>query len=190
MRQLFENILQVADPVAVQKLVMSSKVIKQSKGKTLLEAGEIQANLLFLTKGIARGFWGDENGSDITDCFLVNCGDAVLGCNAIGKRSKIAFETISDCEFVCIEVSELQKLMREYPAIVNAYNYVLTEALERNWEIRTVMCQYSAMQRYLWFLQKFPGLIEQVCNKHVASFLCMTSVTLSRLRRQLREETY
>lgn len=41
---------------------------------------------------------------------------------------------------------------------------------------------------YRRFLKEYPGLIDAVSNKHVASFLGMTPVPLSRLRRKLREE--
>ena len=44
------------------------------------------------------------------------------------------------------------------------------------------------MERYQWFLARYPGLISTVNNKHIASFLGMTPVTLSRLRRQVREQ--
>ena len=43
------------------------------------------------------------------------------------------------------------------------------------------------MQRYQWFLENYPGLIHTLNNKHIASFLGMTPVTLSRLRHQLRK---
>ena len=45
------------------------------------------------------------------------------------------------------------------------------------------------MGRYQWFLKKYPGLIDEVSNKHIASFLGMTPVTLSRLRQKLKELT-
>jgi hypothetical protein len=43
------------------------------------------------------------------------------------------------------------------------------------------------MERYQCFLKYYPDLINIVNNKHIASFLGMTPVTLSRLRHQLRQ---
>ncbi|MEQ2617002.1 hypothetical protein AAAT94_07475 [Intestinimonas aquisgranensis] len=42
------------------------------------------------------------------------------------------------------------------------------------------------MERYQWFLEAYPGLIDQVTHRYVASFLEMSPVTLSRLRSALR----
>ena len=46
----------------------------------------------------------------------------------------------------------------------------------------------AALVVLMWFLDAFPGLIERIPNKYVASLLGMTPVTLSRLRSELREE--
>ena len=56
-----------------------------------------------------------------------------------------------------------------------------------HWEIKTITTQHTAIERYQWFLKAYPGLIDHVSNKHIASFLGMTPVTLSRLRRAIRE---
>lgn len=54
-------------------------------------------------------------------------------------------------------------------------------------ELKRIGSQYDAMKRYLWFLEKYPGLIDAVNNKYIASYLNMTPVTLSRLRRKLKD---
>lgn len=38
------------------------------------------------------------------------------------------------------------------------------------------------MERYQWFLRRYPELADVVSIKHIASFLCMSPVSLSRLR--------
>ncbi len=61
------------------------------------------------------------------------------------------------------------------------------DAFAMHWEIKTMICRNNAMQRYQWFLKTYPRLVDRISNKHVASFLGITPVTLSRLRRTLRE---
>lgn len=45
-----------------------------------------------------------------------------------------------------------------------------------------MLYKYTAKERYEWFLEKYPGLIDQITNKYIASFLRMSPVTLSRLK--------
>ena len=46
-----------------------------------------------------------------------------------------------------------------------------------------MMYQYNAQERYEWFLKKYPGVIDLISHKYIASFLGMNPVTLSRLRK-------
>lgn len=46
----------------------------------------------------------------------------------------------------------------------------------------------NAKERYNWFLREYKDLIDRVSHRHVASFLNMTPVTLSRLRKEFREQ--
>lgn len=47
-----------------------------------------------------------------------------------------------------------------------------------------------AKQRFQWFLEEYPGLIFDVNNRHIASFLSMTPETLSRMKSALRKSRY
>lgn len=49
-----------------------------------------------------------------------------------------------------------------------------------------MLCHTTAMERYRWFLDEYPGLIDRAPHRHIASFLNVTPVTLSRLRREER----
>lgn len=153
----------------------------------MLEIGELQTQVSFLIKGILRGFWVDVNGRDITDCFAFRCGDVVTGCDDFKEPAQINIEALTNCELIQIPVSVLEELMQQYPTLLQVYNKLLRQALKRHWETKKVIYQL-AMQRYQWFLATYPGLIDMVSNKYIASYLGITPVTLSRLRRRLREE--
>lgn len=183
----FHENFDMIDAQIIQLLAASAKLEHLKKGDYVVEAGERQLQIPFLVKGVLRGFVVDENGQDITDCFACRSGDVVCGCNGITGLSPINMEALTDCDLLMVPVSVLENLLDRYPELGLIYNKLLTKALKRHWEIKRILYQ-SAMQRYQWFLENYPGLINRVSNKHIASFLGMTPVTLSRLRRRLREE--
>ena len=65
--------------------------------------------------------------------------------------------------------------------------YILSWALKFHWDLKNMRFQYTALQRYQWFLLRYPGLDKIAAGKDIASFLGMTPVSLSRIRRALRE---
>ena len=44
------------------------------------------------------------------------------------------------------------------------------------------LSQGDATERFKWFCKEYPGMIDMVNNRYIASFLGITPVTLSRLR--------
>lgn len=187
-KDFLRDCFQLADWEAVETLAAVVKIENYEKGKLLAEAGVPQANLPILADGILRGFLLDRDGQDITDCFIYHRGDAVMGCNQLGEPSRINIEAVRPSRCLLLPVSAVKRMLDDVPVLMRLQNRLLTEALERHWEEKMLMHQCSAMERYQWFLSRYPGLISLVSNKHIASFLGMTPVTLSRLRRQVREE--
>ncbi|MDO4287394.1 MAG: hypothetical protein Q4C40_06695 [Eubacteriales bacterium] len=49
------------------------------------------------------------------------------------------------------------------------------------------MTRYSAPQRYQWFLEEYPEVINLVKKKYIASFLNLTPQTLSLQRKNVKE---
>lgn len=187
--EFFKRKLQVLDEGILRQAEAVSKRVTLKKGERLIEAGERHETISFLVDGVLRGFLVDVNGRDITDCFVFQPGQAAVGCHGIEDISPVNIEAMTDCELVQIPTTLVKTLMEAYPDLMQIYNNYLIQALERHWELKMTVYRYTAMERYQWFLNTYPGLIDTVSNKHIASFLAMTPVTLSRLRRQLREES-
>lgn len=185
---LVEN-FPISDHRIIGKLLEISKKEFIPKGSIVVESGERQTQLPLLLKGVFRGYLLDADGRDITDCFVFRSGDAVVGCNGLGEPSYVCFEAITGCEVLMLPMDATLELLDTDLAMMRLYNHYLREALGRHWEEKILLHRCSAMQRYRWFLQNYPGMIDSVSNKHIASFLGMTPVTLSRLRRQMREGT-
>lgn len=185
----YRNVFHLKDENLIQELVNATEIRYLKKGEFVVRIGEAQNEVYFLETGIARGYFLDVNGKDITDCFGFQCGTAVVsfGQLELNVQSSLSIEVLEDAKFFCIPTSSLIELQKSYFEIMFLYNQLLVKALNEHWKLKRVLNQFTAIQRYQWFLREYPGLIYKVKNKYVASFLGMTPVTLSRLRKMLKE---
>lgn len=77
---------------------------------------------------------------------------------------------------------ELQQVYAKYITF-NVNGRILTEIYYKLSEEReTILRMTEANDRYAYFLENFPELTNLVPDKHLASYLRMTPVSLSRLR--------
>ena len=181
---MYRDVYQVSDPILLKQLVDASHEWQVAKKCTLLHTGGIPEYLFFLLKGVVRGFFLDREGKDITDCLFSNFGSAIWPSMSLNDAARINLEAISDCIVLKLSVADIQRLIPQFPEMMMIYNRLLEHSLFYHWELKTMMYQCTAQERYEWFLKKYPGIIDQISHKYIASFLGMNPVTLSRLRKQ------
>ena len=133
------------------------------------------------------GYLTDEKGRDITDCFLYRPGEAVLSLSILTASFPINFEAVTDCVLLSIPTQLLAEQFQQSAELQQLYSSYLLEKLKLERELKLLLGISSAMERYQWFLRRYPELADVVSIKHIASFLCMSPVSLSRLRGQLRK---
>ena len=187
-QDVFEKTLGLTDPDLIQELIDACTPLHLKAGDFLIREGDMPMVVPFLLKGIVRGFLFDVNGREITDCFAVQPGIPVMTSADLRVPSPFSMEAMVDSEFLTIPIVEIQRLLEKYSELQQLYNQLLIFSFSMHWEIKLTLCRNTAMQKYQWFLEKYPGLIDRISNKCIASFLGMTPVTLSKLRRVLREK--
>lgn len=185
----YQNIYHLSDKQLIQELSSASKIRYLKKGEYVVRIGEVMNEVYFMEKGISRGYFLDVKGKDVTDCFSFSCGATAMPfCHLKSNMlSPMTIEVLEDARFFCVPITVLIELQSEYWEVTILYNQLLIKALDEHWKLKQILNSCTAMQRYEWFLDEYPGLIDKVKNKYVASFLGMTDVTLSRLRRTLKE---
>ena len=182
----FTQILPIQDEALRARVTALSQVRQLDKGDFLVREGETMTQITFLLSGILRGFFLDYNGRDITDCFGVRCGAPAVATFRLDAPSPISIQALTDTRILSIPMAEARDLLEHDVRLVYLYNQLLQASMEEHWHLKTVLHKRSAMERYQWFLETYPGLIDQVTHRYVASFLEMSPVTLSRLRSALR----
>ena len=183
----YKNVLLLTDEALIHEAVELSEVKTIKHGDYLIRQGKVPTNMCFLLNGILRGFMLDVNGKDMTDCIVCRCGDSAMPDNDFTQPASITIEALTDCEFVCIAIKEVLRLLNKYPSLGKLYQQLLLRSANLHRTLKIVTYQYTAMQRYQWFLKEYPGVIDQISHKYIASLLNMTPVTLSKMRKIIRE---
>ena len=184
-KELFGR-LGISDPRLIARLAAITEFRHLAKGERLVGTGEPQTHVSFALSGVLRSFLENPDGTDSTDCFIARPGMAAMPCADLAEPSPTTIEALTDCELACIRLEPLEALIQTSLPLALIYNGLLKQAWRDHWNVKTATRQASARDRYLWFLREYPGLIDQVPHRYVASFLGITPVTLSRVRSSLR----
>ncbi len=192
MEQFFRNVLKLSDSGLIQSLCEISDTIEVKKGTVIVRQEERLNAVMLILKGIYRGYYLNAEGKEITDCFGLDVGEPVVPCSALNEPSEITIECIAAGSCVRIDLAGLATLSRRrkwQAELIKCYNRFLIRGIERHQQHKRVIHDCDAMERYLWFLREYPGLIDTVNHKDIASFIGMTPVTLSKLRGKMKEAT-
>ncbi|CAG5012592.1 hypothetical protein DYBT9275_05207 [Dyadobacter sp. CECT 9275] len=168
--------------------LLSSLLIKAEypKGHVLIREGRNERSLYFLETGIARAFSNKEE-KEVTFWFGKE-GDVLLSLKSYFANEP-GYESIELLEKAVVYQLSHQLLARLYDTNVQLANWgrkfaeyelILAEERHISRHFKT------ASERYDDFMIRFPGLINRVKLSHVASYLGISQVSLSRIRGERR----
>ncbi|WP_410878085.1 Crp/Fnr family transcriptional regulator [Myroides sp. DW712] len=155
------------------------------KGHIILQADRIEHNIYFIKQGVVRAFSSHEEG-EITFWFGEE-GSTILSMNNYveNRKSYESIELLVDCELYQVNVHELGAYYLTDIHIANFGRKLAEKELmrvERRIISRDLL---SATERYKDLITNYPTIIQRVPLKHIASYLGITQVSLSRIRKDV-----
>ena len=96
--------------------------------------------------------------------------------------SLVDIEILEDAVLAVIPAAQLMDLMVRFESIREWGNTLMREELSRKVRREWCLAALSAPQRLEWFRENHPGYEDLFAHFHIASYLGMTPVTLSRAR--------
>ena len=160
--------------------------VKHKKGAVLLKADKVEYDIYFIKKGIVRAF-ATINDTDITFWFGTE-GETVISMKSYVENAKgyENIELLEDCELYKLNSKYLQQLFLENIYIANWGRKFAEQELVKT-EERLISRQFrNAKERYMDLLAENPDLLQRVQLGHIASYLGITQVSLSRIRSEIR----
>lgn len=179
------NEIGLTDKELIDSFANKCKIAKFKKRETIIHQNECPQYVPFICSGVVRGFLIDEKSNEITDCFCHKFGEAVVSSLPFDAPAVFSMQAVVDSEVFLFPVSDLVSLVNSNPSMMALYNVLLQESIKRHFDMKCNIISFDNTQRYEWFLKEYPGLIDKVSHKYIASFLSMSEVSLSRVRRGL-----
>ncbi|WP_347173861.1 Crp/Fnr family transcriptional regulator [Polaribacter uvawellassae] len=157
-----------------------------SKNETFVSIGEIPTKFYLLKKGVARSYVIDERGKEhIRTLFVPITTSGSLAGLIKKKPSDSYYGCLTDCEFLEGDYYKFVELAKENHELtlfhVKILENVFLSVVKRINELSTL----NATERYLKLKKDIPEIENLIQQYHIASYLSITAVQLSRIRKEL-----
>ncbi|WP_394992030.1 Crp/Fnr family transcriptional regulator [Emticicia sp.] len=155
------------------------------KNEILQPLGHTCKTIYFLKSGIARIYYY-KDGIDITEYFAFE-GNIVARAESLftGKPSQKSIQILEDAEIIAINATQLFKLYDLFPNIERLFRLIFEAAyVDTIHRIESIQF-HSAEERYLSLMNQ-TEIVQRIPLKHVASYLGITQVSLSRIRATIK----
>ena len=163
--------------------------ITVAKGDTILSAGQLVPHQYYVQSGCLRTFFIDASGKEHTIQFAIHdwwISDYTAFFT--GGRAILFIECVNDATIYRISKESMEQLYLEVPSIETFFR-IKMERFFASFQLRILSdLALSAKEKYKKFIATYPNIEKNIKNYHIASYLGITTESLSRVRRDLSQE--
>jgi CRP-like cAMP-binding protein len=187
-RALIEQVLLTKDPQVLVSMVPQLQARKCKKGETLLNQGDLWNTAFFVESGLIRMHILTPEGKDYNKSFWSE-GKMIFPITSEMEQmpSLFSISTLEESILWHVQISELRTCLQRHklwePLRVELLDRLLNQKQQREFDLLTL----DGKARYQKLCSSEPELAARVPLAHLASHLALTDVSLSRIRRQLKE---
>ncbi len=178
--------IQALPPVLKEKIIEGLAIITAEKEEVILSEGQVCKCVWVVLQGLVRAF--HYVGETEVTSRLMKPHHIIISVESFYTQTP-AFESLQAIEptrLACMPYQRLDDLYHQFPS----FNYTgrrLTEHYLYLTERRLYLLRkQKAGDKYKFFLEEYPNLINQIPLKYVASFLGINQETLCRVRNKIR----
>ena len=151
----------------------------------LLQEGQISKNMFFIERGCLRT-WINSDGKEITTQFFFE-GDSVSSIESFrtNQPSLYSIESIEPCILQTISQKDFQHILENSPQLKMKLEDHLFRRLFQSQQFLYSFLKNNPQKRYEELIENNPHIVKRVPQHYIASYLGITSVSLSRIRNRL-----
>lgn len=171
------------------QIIEDLKFIQEfKKGDVLLREGEYSNRCFFVLQGCVRSYYLIDGEEKNTEFFVENA--TIVPVSYRNKQpSSYYLSCLEDCVISIASPEQNQLLVQKVPKLKD----LITQLNERSIVQKQIMYDdfknLNAEERYIQLLNTRPDLIDRILQYHLATFLGITAVSLSRLRARITKNS-
>jgi CRP-like cAMP-binding protein len=148
----------------------------------LLQEGQISRTMFFIEKGCLRT-WINNDGKEITTQFFFE-GDSVSSIESFrtSQPSLYSIESLEPCILLTISQKDFQNILESSPELKMKLEDHLFRRLFQSQQLLYSFLKNTPQKRYEELIENHPHIVQRVPQHYIASYLGITSVSLSRIR--------
>ena len=153
------------------------------KNEYLAIAGEYSTKLAFISTGVMRAFYRNNEGNEYNKTFFTKANFVGAYSSLItGQQNQINIQCLTDCTCQIANFGKMTRLYNDYPKIERLARKLAENkfAIKEKREIELVTL--DASERYEIFRKEHPNLENLIPQYHIASYLGISPTQLSRIR--------
>ena len=158
------------------------------KGDVFIDRGKKNNKEYFVYEGVCRSFLLSPEGEEVTISYFLEGG--VLSPNKTRTANQIShlnFQALTKLTVASLNADKFEQLMINHIDIREFGNMVLQYELLAKVEKEIALASLNGRERLILFREKYHFLENLISHADIASYLGITNISLSRLRRELRE---
>ncbi|MGB3453304.1 MAG: Crp/Fnr family transcriptional regulator [Moheibacter sp.] len=158
------------------------KQIEVPAKTVLLEEGEISKTLYYIEKGCLRTLVNNDGKEITTQFFFENDSVGSFESFRTGRPSLYSIESLEVCVLQTISQKDFQKAIKDSAELNKELEEHLFRRLFQAQQLFYSYLKNSPQERYQELIKKQPQILKRVPQHYIASYLGITSVSLSRIR--------
>jgi CRP-like cAMP-binding protein len=186
---MIKDIIQSISPMSSNSLAEIENLIEvklYEKGETFIVKNKHNNKEYFVLEGICRSYLLNPDGEEITISFF-NKNEIIspYTTRTVKGVSTLNFQALTHIRLAELNAGEFENLMIVNLEIREFGNAVLRHELNQKVEKEISLASLTAKERLINFREKYPLLENQIPHNSIATYLGITNISLSRLRRDL-----
>lgn len=184
MSQAFINFLQqnAFQPDQATAINKQSKYVSLETDTVLVHQGDITEHVYFLQEGLCHACYLTDEGKKYSKEFYWT-GDLVVNFESLIQQTPTPYliESLSQCQLIRLPINQVQQWRDQRHS---CYLRLIERQLLHKENKERFMLLHGPEERYRLFNERFPELETRLADYQIASYIGITPVSLSRIKKR------